>query len=411
MILLLGVLAGNLAGAQEFNEYPSSNRDQNGKIIRSGYITNPWYDNWVISAGAGVSAVTAKGNTMMVSPNFELDLTKWATPSLAFRFGLQGYKGREHFTPNFRNHSTLPYDPSTNVVSWDYFYAHADMLWCITNTIFGYKFRRIYSLSPYIHGGYQRIFDPNAYKTNYDREMVFGGGLLNSFRLCDRLSLTIDLRASNFSGRFHDSAQGGRATELSASAGLALNIFKPGWRRAKELEDARDAARVAERAAQAGLDDAEKANRRLSDDNATLRDKNRALEDEINALKAVAASEAERKGDDELLSRISDAGLVIYYDKDVFQIRKGEELHIDDYVRRVLAEEPLHVFYLTGSADKGTGTFERNSFLSINRVHRVKTYMMSKFGIPESRIVIKAAIISDKHEDGRLDRCVLFEDR
>ncbi|MBP9986957.1 MAG: OmpA family protein, partial [Bacteroidales bacterium] len=67
------------------------------------------------------------------------------------------------------------------------------------------------------------------------------------------------------------------------------------------------------------------------------------------------------------------------------------------------------VFYLTGSADNGTGSFERNSFLSTNRVNRVKTYLKNKFGIPENRIVIKAAIVSDKHEDGRLDRCVLFE--
>lgn len=44
MILLLGVLSGSLAGAQEFKEYPSSARDEKGKIIRSGYITNEWYD-------------------------------------------------------------------------------------------------------------------------------------------------------------------------------------------------------------------------------------------------------------------------------------------------------------------------------------------------------------------------------
>ena len=409
VFLCLAILSCNLTFAQEFKEYPSSSRDSTGRIVRSGYITNQWYDNWVISAGGGISAVTAPGNTMMVSPSYDLNVTKWATPSLAFRFGIQGYQGREGFTPNFWNHSPLPYDPSSNTVSWDYFYAHADMMWCVSNTIFGYRFRRFYSVSPYIHGGYQRIFDPAAYKTNYDREMVFGAGLLNTFRLTDRLSLTLDLRASNFSGRFHNSAQGGRVTQLTATAGLALNIFKPGWRRAKEIEDARDAAMIAERAARASLNEAEKANRRLSDDNAALRDRNRALEDEINALKAVAASEAERNGDDELLRRIAGAGLVIYYDIDVFQIRSCEELHINDYVNEVLKKDPAHVFYLTGSADKGTGTYERNTFLSTNRVNRVKTYLMNKFDIPASRIVIKGAIVTDKHEDGRIDRCVLFE--
>lgn len=408
-LLLLFSYVG--ANAQEFKEYPSSARDEKGRIVRSGYVTNEWYDNWAISAGGGVSTLTADGNTMMVSPSYELNLTKWATPAIAFRFGLQGYQGREKFTPDFWNHSPLPYDPSTNTVSWDYFYAYADLMWCASNTLFGYRFRRFYSFTPYLQGGYQRIFDPKAYKTNYDREAVFGAGLLNTFRITDRIKLTLDLRATNFSARFHDNAQGGRATQLTATAGLAFNIFKPGWKRVREIESARDAAVAAGKRALSDLKKAEEANRKLNSDNIGLRDRYGRLEEEMNALKAVAAAEAESKGGDELLRRIAEAGLVIYYDINDDTIRSCEELHINDYVNAVLNVDPEHVFYITGSADKGTGTTEINTKLSNARVNEVKEYLINVIGIPESRVVIKGAIISDKHEDGRIDRCVLFENK
>lgn len=409
IIITLAMAASSAMSAQEFSEYPSSNRGADGKIIREGYITNRWYDNWVISAGAGVNSFKADGNSMKLTPDFELSLTKWAMPSLAFRFGIQGYKGKEGYVPDFTNHSPLPYDPSKDIVSWDYFYAHADMMWCATNTFLGYKFRRLYSASPYLTGGYQRMFDPDAFKTNYDREAVIGVGLLNSFRITDRLSLTVDLRSTFFDGRFHD-ANGGVVTHLMANAGLSYNIYRPGWRRAADLEDALDAAISKEKEAQSRLRESERSLREADEENNRLRDRNKVLENRLNELKDVAAQEmSSGRSDDELLRRIASADLVVYYDINVDRLSKMEEFHIDNYVKDVLERDPAHVFYITGSADKGTGTFEINTRLSNGRVNGVKRYLIRKHGIPEGRIVLKGAIISDKHEDGRLDRCVLFE--
>lgn len=426
VLIVLAALSSSLANAQEFSEYPSSRKGEDGKTIRSGFITNKWYDNWDISLGVGVSAVTAKGNGMMLSPDFEIDLTKWAMPSLGFRLGVQGLTGREHYTPNFFNHSTLPYDPNTNVVSWSYFYAHADLMWRASNTFFGYSFRRVYSMTPYIHAGYQRISAPKALRTNYDQELVFGFGLLNSFRLTDRLALTIDLRETNFGARFHDYDYSGCAVRLSASVGLSVTIFQPGWQRVNEIETSRDNAIEAQKAAQSELekalddndrlkkqkDELDRANDELARNNESLAGRNRELENELeaaNALKAVAAEEAARAGDDELLRRIAGADLVVYYDKSVDRLRNCEEMHVDSYVQRLLQVDPLHVFYITGSADKGTGNAAINARLSNNRVNGVKQHLMTKFGIPQERIVIKGAIITDKHENACLDRCVLFE--
>ena len=251
------------------------------------------------------------------------------------------------------------------------------------------------------------MFDPDAYKVNYDREAVFGAGILNTFRITDRLSLNLDLRASNFSGRYH-TMDGTRTTALNALVGLSFNIFKPGWRRAYELEKDKAAAVAASAAALSSLATAEGLNKDLAAENTALRLRNQELEDEMNALKAVAAS-SPNKETDELLRRIGEAGLVIYFDLAKDNIRDSEQLHINQYVKAVLDADPDHVFYLTGSADKGTGTESINTRLSNGRVNNVKRYLINELKVAPEKVVIKKAIISDQHADGRLDRCVLFE--
>lgn len=415
-VLIMALAAGISASAQEFtSEYPTSRRDENGKVIRSGYITNEWYDNWVISVDGGATTYTSSLSDNMFTPAFDISVTKWAMPAMAFRFGVQGFQGKEgldSYTPqfNFNNHSPFPWDSKNNALSWDYFYAHADLIWSATNSFLGYKYNRFWNIAPYLQGGYQRMFDPDAYKTNYDREAVIGAGILNTFRITDRININIDLRASNFSGRFH-ALKGGRVTELTAMAGLSFNIFKPGWRRAHELEAAKAAALASEAAALASLSDSEKARKALADENDALRSQNDELMNEMNALKKLAADASRNFGDDELLRRIAEAGLVLYYEIGKDNIRDCEQLHINDFVNLVLEQDPKHVFYLTGSADKGTGTEAINRRLCTGRVNNVKRYLINDLKIAPEQVVIKDAIITDKHADGRLDRCVLFESK
>ena len=406
-LLLLAVSAS--VSAQEFtSEYPTSRRDENGNVVKSGYITNSWYDNWTISVDGGLSTSFSKFSGNMITPAFDISVTKWAMPAMAFRFGVQGFQGKEgldEYYPYRMNHSVFPYSDKT--LSWDYFYAHADLIWSATNSFLGYDFDRFWNIAPYLHGGYQRMFDPEKYKTNYDREAVFGAGIINTFRLTDRIGLNLDLRASNYSGRYHASS-GGRVTAVTAMVGLSINLYKPGWKRAHELEIAKDAALASSAAALASLATAEGLNKDLAAENTALRNRAQELEDEMNALKAVAAS-SPNKETDELLRRIGEAGLVIYYDLAKDNIRDCEQLHINQYVKAVLDVDPDHVFYLTGSADKGTGSESINTRLSNGRVNNVKRYLINELKVAPEQVVIKKAIISDQHADGRLDRCVLFE--
>lgn len=183
-----------------------------------------WSDDWLVGGGIGLSTLLYHGNTPRLSEALEINVTKLVTPAIAFRFGAQGFRGHETFTPYFYQHSPLPYDPSTNEVSWDYFYLHFDLMWNLTNAIRGYDPDRHLDVLPYLHGGYQRMFDPKAFSTNYDREVVCGAGVLATYRVGDNLHITADLRDGNFSSRFHDYREGGRANLLTATFGILYSI-------------------------------------------------------------------------------------------------------------------------------------------------------------------------------------------
>ena len=101
--------------------------------------------------------------------------------------------------------------------------------------------------------------------------------------------------------------------------------------------------------------------------------------------------------------------IVLYFYTNVDKLNFSELRHLDEYIQRTLKDDPNHVFFLTGSADKGTGTFERNAFLCRSRAYNVRDILIRDYGVKPENVIIKATIISDKHLDGALDRCVLIE--
>lgn len=83
------------------------------------------------------------------------------------------------------------------------------------------------------------------------------------------------------------------------------------------------------------------------------------------------------------------------------------EHHLDDYLKATLQNDPEHVSYLTGSADKGTGKIEINTRLSHDCAAGIKIFM-EEYNVSEEQVVIKDIIISDMHKGGSLDCCALF---
>ena len=420
-ILAVIALSASFAAAQDWE---SVSRDENGNIVRNAYITNEWFDNWYIGIAGGASTRFTTGPKSdivknYVSPVAELNLLKWFTPSVGARFGYMGLNGKEGlagYQPWQLNHTPFPY---SSTIGWDSpgdlsygsMYLHGDLLWCLTNTFLGYKRDRFWNVSVYANAGYIRLFDnvsegnKGLFSSHFDQELGLGAGLYNTFRLGERLVATLDIRHTNHASRYR-SMNGARTNVLSGSLGLAYNIYRTYWNRASSLYASSLAAKKAADEALANLKASQEAQdalaKQLADKDAVIA----GLNDEIANLNNRPVEVVPYAT---LQERAANADLVVYYYINKEDLNFSELHHLDNYVQGTLAADPDHVFYLTGSADKGTGTMERNIYLSNARANNVKKILMKDFGVKEENIVIKATVVTDKHLDGALDRCVLIE--
>lgn len=417
--------AGPVVGAQSFQIYDpdnlqhqveDGNRDANGKIIRGAYLTNQWFDNWAFGLSAGVQGTFCgmKGSGIRVTPAFEFTALKWVTPTIAARAGFQGFKMEERYPEAWLGgHYPIARDPDDKtLIRYKQTYLHVDLLFSLSNFIFGYRESRTFNYAPYVHAGYLRIGHPDySYFNNVyrDREVALGFGLYTTYKITNHIGITGDLRWNNFSGRYHDN-DGGRVNSLYLLFGANYTIFKWYWQRhatvmAPLAEGYNDAVASLE-AVEIEKETLVVENRKLKDDNLNLNTEVRKLEDKVQAQ---AVIDSRKNPGDELLARVAGAEIVLYFELDIDKLSPTESLRLENYVVNTWTRDPGHVFYITGSADAGTGSASHNAKLSRRRAENIKKQLVRSYGIPASQVVIKASIVSDKHADGRLDRCVLFE--
>ena len=155
--------------------------------------------------GGGVNTLYAP------APAVELELGKWFTPYIGARIGYQGARIATH----------EPGDPTMRI---GFAYAHADLLWNATNTIFGNVGQHFFSLSPYVHfGGLVEYLRAN------DKEFAAGAGLLGTFNVTDRAGFFVDFRTIAYKGIEHHTPVPERTLWASALAGLTYNLGEHDW--------------------------------------------------------------------------------------------------------------------------------------------------------------------------------------
>ena len=403
-------LAAVGAQAQTFYTYNEHNAPENGNknedstTNRGAYLTNAWYDNWSIGIAGGVQTLIASGNgKLVITPNVELNVSKWVTPTIGFRIGYQGFKVTEN---SEERKQICHYQPKRENGQYKFneLYLHGDFMVSLTNLFGGYKETRFVNVVPYAHAGYYRLSHPDYKYFNpkredgemmRDREVAFGPGVLFNFRLSDHMNLTLDIRDIFFSTRYHDYIKGGIAQDLTAALGLNYTFKKWYWTRLK----------TAETPLRNSLDDAKNALAKAEQRNADLQKQVDALTKDMDALRKSIVPH------DELTVRVKESDLFLLFDIGKPTLNFPEQVYLERFVLSTLADDSNHVFYITGSADKGTGNTKINTRLSSQRAENVKKILMDKYNVPASQIVIKATLISDAHEDGRLDRCVLIENK
>lgn len=182
------------------------------------YLTNGFWDNWFISAGAGAQTywgntwATKAGTTKFedrMSMTYNLALGKWMTPSTGLR--IQGV-----FSPEAVAYGK---DVDMNILN-----IHADVLFNLANSFGGYRADRVYSPILFIGAGYGQN------KIDSEKQHSFTGnvGLLNAFRVSKHVDINLELGAMfvprSFDGFIRSTAPGSEDFKMDASFQASVGI-------------------------------------------------------------------------------------------------------------------------------------------------------------------------------------------
>lgn len=375
----LAVMAGVLVVSPAANAQENGNRDENGKVVRGAYETNKFGDNWFIGAGAGVNSWLGNGASPKAGVAVDAFVGKWITPTVGVRMGWKGLKDGV----SAKDGHTIADE------KFSYNSAHVDLLWNLSNLFSGYKETRTWNISVYPTFAYM-----NAAK---NKEFGAGIGMLNNFRLGNRVGLYLDLSALTTKADLAGISP--RPKTLvgvlpSATFGLTVNLGKTGFKRHSSVVPA---------IVPVPFTEAQYNN---------LQDKVNALEKENKDLEAQIEELKNAKPDTVTVSKAGDlvSPATLYYEIGSTKLSEREEAHLEFYVKNILEQAPDKVFVLTGSADKGTGTAARNQYLSEQRVNNVKKVLVEKYGIAEDHLIVKAeGATNNRFGSAVLNRVVTIE--
>lgn len=374
LFTLVCILSFSLSSYAQEN----GNRDANGKIVRGPYETNRFWDNWYVELGSGATMYLGGFENEFKSPiheNYNFSFGKWITPCVGFRVTIG-------FTSQV----------GTDDYKFDYWNAHADFMYNLSNALGGYKETRVYQVIPYVGAGYGKTGFPN-YISKCIGVMTINAGIINKFRVSNRIDLNLELAGTFIKHTVDRREYGNQVVEdfpLAAIASITFKLGKTNFKRVSKQVETIDNSSVINA---------------LKAENADLLDKNGKLAKELAALKGLQPQTVEKNvyGD---LPKVS----AVFFEIASSKLSKTENVHLDDFayaVKQSLAAGKSVT--LVGSADKPTGESKGNMLLSQQRIDVVMNVLAKKYGIDTSKIKVRAeGDTNNRFHDSTLDRCVLI---
>ena len=351
--------------------------------------TNHFFDNWFVSGGFGGQVLFGNHDKQVkffnrIAPALDIAVGKWFTPGIGVRLMYSGLsvKGatQKEGHGEFPTHSTGEDVPGKGgdgywlmKQKFKFYNLHLDALFNMSNILYGYNEKRVYNCSPYFGLGWTRVW-----KSPQSMEVSANVGILNSFRLNDALDLNLDIRGAYVSDRF-DGELGGRWGEGLWSATIGLTYkFKPrGWDRSKTII-------------------------RTHDRTSELK----AMQDKLNDMQAQLAK---RKTDSITVIRTMAAASFVVFKIDTWDLTNEARVQLSLFAENIKKADPNVIYIITGYADKGTGSVERNIILSKNRARVVYECLVNEFGVPKKQLRIdhKGGVDDMFYNDPRMSRAVI----
>lgn len=351
--------------------------------------TNHFWDNWFVSAGFGGQIIFGNHDKQVkffdrIAPALDIAVGKWFTPGIGVRLMYSGLsvKGatQKEGHGEFPTHSTGVDVPGKGgdgywlmKQKFDFYNLHLDALFNMSNILCGYNEKRVYNCTPYIGLGWARVWE-----SPQSMEVSANVGILNSFRLNDALNLNLDIRGAYVSDRF-DGELGGRWGEgiWSATVGLTYRFKQRGWGRSKTIVRTHDRQREL-----------------------------KAMQDKLNDMQAQLA---QRKRDSITVVKTLAAANFVIFKIDTWELTNESRVQLGLFAETIKKADPNAVYIITGYADKGTGSIERNVILSKNRARVVYECLVNEFGVPKKQLRVdhKGGVDNMFYNDPRLSRAVI----
>ncbi len=336
MVLLAGALTATAQTAKPTNGL-------------KGYVTNGFWANWELSAGAGFNfyhwGFDCQGKSGWEA---NVSATKWVIPALGVRVQLQSGKQDCHLTPTgeARNYIGLHGDLMVNVSNW-----------------VRYREDRLYSFVPFVGFGLLTS-DPDNSRTAHHLGLY--AGVLNKFRVCKSIDLNLELMTYGAKNDAMDKV-------LSVTAGITYRFNKRGWDRAPQPVDVSGYVKQINT---------------LKGDLATANDATAAAKSA--AAEAAKEAEAAKRAMADVKPVVYvDGQSMIFFPLGQSKLTEQDKLRLDLFVEQVKKGIPNKVYMIEGHADSATGSATGNQRLSEARAQSVYDYLVSK-GVDANQLKIKA---------------------
>lgn len=217
-------------------------------------VTNSFFSNWFVSAGIAGSSFYGENEPEGTSGspfksfrnNLGLSIAtgKWFTPGIGLRLKLNGLWGKGLI------------GEQAVEGSFKYLTLQVQTLFNFSNLFKGYNPTRLYNFIPYAGYGLMRNISYN------DNTLGISFGLLNTFRLSDKVSLNLDL---NYNKPVSDNHLSPYVLHYSYNLefGITYNIGKSTWKKAPDVEAIHEMYQMEIDAINAQLHDEQQENEQL----------------------------------------------------------------------------------------------------------------------------------------------------
>lgn len=361
VLAFVGVTAG--AMAQE-TEVPTQ---------KYSVATNSFWSNWFVTVGGAYRAFYSDeqhGQDFSNSPlkhfrrsyGFTASIGKWFTPGIAVRAKFNGLWGK----------TVQSETCSLNKDMNHYWNVNGQVMFNLSNLLFGYNSTRVWNLIPYLGTGIIRNCSENNYAINWDL------GIMSTWRLTSYMDIYIEgewVIAEGHTDGIDHSDQAHHSLYnydriFSAEIGLKFNLGKSTWEKTPDVDALMAMNKEQLDALNAALRDAQ-------DENARLKQ-----------LLQEANNRPQPKPETIVKKELATTKLSVFFSINSSKIASKKDLvNVQELAN--YAKENGNKVIVNGYADSATGTPAINDRLSKARAEAVAAELV-KMGVSEDNISITA---------------------